>query len=107
MKAVLCTRPGTPSDLTIAELPDPISGPGEVIVRVAAAALNFFDLLIIAGSYQYKPAYPFSPGAEFAGTVESLGPGVTGLTVGDRVVGYCGWGATRERLHTPDRRAHW
>jgi len=98
MKAVLCTRPGTPDDLTIAELPDPIPGPGEAVVRVAAAALNFFDLLIIAGSYQYKPAYPFSPGAEFAGTVESLGLGVTGLAVGDRVVGYSGWGAARERL---------
>ena len=98
MKAVLCTRPGAPDDLTIAELPDPIPGPGEAIVRVAAAALNFFDLLIIAGGYQYKPAYPFSPGAEFAGTVESLGLGVTGLAVGDRVVGYSGWGAARERL---------
>ena len=98
MKAVLCTRPGAPDDLTIAELPDPIPGPGEAIVRVAAAALNFFDLLIIAGGYQYKPAYPFSPGAEFAGTVESLGLGVAGLAVGDRVVGYSGWGAARERL---------
>jgi len=98
MKAVLCTRPGNPDDLTIAELPDPIPGPGEAIVRVAAAALNFFDLLIIAGGYQYKPAYPFSPGAEFAGTVETLGLGVTGLAVGDRVVGYSGWGAARERL---------
>jgi len=98
MKAVLCTRPGAPDDLTIAELPDPIPGPGEAIVRVAAAALNFFDLLIIAGGYQYKPAYPFSPGAEFAGTVESLGLGVTGFAVGDRVVGYSGWGAARERL---------
>jgi len=98
MKAVLCTRPGNPDDLTIAELLDPIPGPGEAIVRVAAAALNFFDLLIIAGSYQYKPAYPFSPGAEFAGTVESLGLGVTGLAMGDRVVGYSGWGAARERL---------
>ena len=68
------------------------------VVRVAAAALNFFDLLIIAGKYQYKPAYPFSPAAEFAGTVESVGPGVTGFAAGDRVIGYCGWGAARERL---------
>jgi NADPH2:quinone reductase len=98
MKAVLCTRAGTPDDLTIADLPDPLAGPAEAVVRIAAAALNFFDLLIIAGKYQYKPAYPFSPSAEFAGTVESLGPGVTGLTVGDRVIGYSGWGAARERL---------
>jgi NADPH:quinone reductase len=98
MKAVLCTRPGGPEDLIVAEVPDPIPGPGEVVARIAAAALNFFDLLIIAGQYQYKPAYPFSPGAEFAGTVESLGPGVTEIAVGDRVIGYCGWGAAREKL---------
>jgi NADPH2:quinone reductase len=98
MKAVLCTHPGTPDDLTMADLPDPVAGPGEAVVRVAAAALNFFDLLIIAGKYQFKPAYPFSPGAEFAGTVESIGPDVTEVAVGDRVMGYSGWGAAREKL---------
>lgn len=98
MKAVLCTRPGTPDDLTVADLPDPVPGPGEAVVRVAAAALNFFDLLIIAGKYQFKPAYPFSPAAEFAGVVESVGPGVTDVAVGDRVMGYGGWGAAREKL---------
>jgi NADPH2:quinone reductase len=98
MKAVLCTRPGTPDDLTIADLPEPVPGPGEAVVRVAAAALNFFDLLIIAEKYQYKPEYPFSPAAEFAGVVERLGPGVADLAVGDRVAGYCVWGAARERL---------
>jgi NADPH2:quinone reductase len=98
MKALLCTRPGKPEDLTVADLPDPEAGSGEVVVRVEAAALNFFDLLIIAGKYQYKPAYPFSPGAEFAGTVESLGPGVSGFPVGDRVIGYAGWGAARQKI---------
>ncbi len=98
MKALLCTRAGTPDDLAIADLPEPVAGPGQAVVRVEAAALNFFDLLIIAGQYQYKPAYPFSPGAEFAGIVESIGAGVTGLAAGDRVIGYCGWGAAREKL---------
>jgi len=98
MKALLCTRAGTPDDLAIADLPEPVAGPGQAVVRVEAAALNFFDLLIIAGQYQYKPAYPFSPGAEFAGTVDSLGAGVTGFAAGDRVIGYCGWGAAREKL---------
>jgi NADPH2:quinone reductase len=98
MKAVLCTRPGTPDDLVVADLPDPVAGKGEAVVKVAAAALNFFDLLIIAGKYQEKPAFPFSPAAEFAGTVESLGPNGGGLSVGDRVMGYCRWGAARERL---------
>lgn len=98
MKAILCTHAGTPDDLSLADLPDPSAGPGEAVVRIAAAALNFFDLLIVAGKYQYKPAFPFSPAAEFAGTVESLGPGVTGFAVGDRVMGYSVWGAARERL---------
>jgi NADPH:quinone reductase len=98
MKALLCTRPGKPEDLTVGDLPEPEAGPGEAVVRIESAALNFFDLLIIAGKYQYKPAYPFSPGAEFAGTVESLGPDVTGFAVGDHVIGYAGWGAARQKI---------
>src|SRR6185295_17843665 len=98
MKALLCHRAGTPDDLTIGDLPDPVAGPGQAVVRIEATALNFFDLLIIAGQYQYKPEFPFSPGAEFAGRIESLGPGVTGFDVGDRVIGYSGWGAAREKL---------
>ena len=90
MKALLCTGPGKPEDLAVAEVPDPVAGPGEAVVRVEAAALNFFDLLIIAGKYQYKPAFPFSPGAEFAGTIESLGEGVGGFAAGDRVIGQLG-----------------
>jgi NADPH2:quinone reductase len=102
MKALLCHRPGTPDDLTIGELPDPVPGPGQAVVRIEATALNFFDLLIIAGQYQYKPEFPFSPGAEFAGRVESIGPslssGSPGFAAGDRVIGYSGWGAAREKL---------
>jgi NADPH2:quinone reductase len=101
MRGLLCTRAGTPDDLTVANLPDPAPGPGEAVVRVRAAALNFFDLLIIAGKYQYKPAFPFSPGAEFAGTVESLGTGASGIAVGDRVMGYTRFGAAREKLAIP------
>lgn len=101
MKALLCTRYGGPDDLTLQDLPDPAPGPGEAVVRVAAAALNFFDTLIIAGKYQYKPAFPFSPAAEFAGTVDSLGLGVTGLKAGDRVMGYTRNGAARQKLAFP------
>ncbi len=72
------------------------------MVRVAAAAFNFFDTLIIAGKYQFKPEMPFSPAAEFAGTVEKLGEGVTSVKVGDRVLGYAVYGAARERVR--DRR---
>ncbi|HWC91753.1 MAG TPA: NADPH:quinone oxidoreductase family protein [Pseudolabrys sp.] len=98
MKALLCTRYGTPDDLAFADVPDPEPGPGEAVVKVAAAALNFFDTLIIAGKYQTKPAMPFSPSAEFSGTVERVGTGVTGLKAGDRVLGYSGHGAARERI---------
>jgi NADPH2:quinone reductase len=98
MKALLCTRYGTPDDLDLADIAEPQAGPGEVVVRIKAAALNFFDTLIIAGKYQHKPAFPFSPGAEFAGQVESLGPGVTGIAPGDRVIGNIGWGAAREKV---------
>ena len=56
-------------------MPEPWPGPGEAVVRIEAAALNFFDPLIIAGKYQYKPPFPFSPAAEFAGIVESVGAG--------------------------------
>ena len=98
MKAVLCSRPGGPDDLTLSEIPEPIAGPGEAVIGVKAAALNFFDTLIIADKYQLKPPKPFSPAAEFAGVVESLGPGVTGLKIGDRVLAYAGYGAARERV---------
>jgi len=98
MKALLCTRYGGPDDLELGDIPAPQAGPGEAVVRVAAAALNFFDTLIIAGKYQFKPAPPFSPAAEFAGTVESLGPGVTSFMTGDRVLGYMTYGAARERV---------
>lgn len=74
MKALLCNRYSTPDELELANLPEPAAGPGEAVVRVRAAALNFFDILIIAGKYQHKPPFPFSPAAEFAGEVESIGP---------------------------------
>jgi len=98
MKALLCTRYGTPDDLELADIAEPKAGPGEAVVKIHAAALNFFDTLIIAGKYQFKPEPPFSPAAEFAGTVESLGAGVTSFKVGDRVLGYMTYGAARERV---------
>jgi len=98
MKAILCQRFGSPDNLVLADIADPVAGPGEVVARVAAVGLNFFDTLIIAGKYQTKPAFPFSPGGEFAGVVESIGPGVAAFTPGDRVMGYTNFNAARERL---------
>jgi NADPH2:quinone reductase len=101
MQAVLCTQFCTPDQLELTDIAEPQAGPGEAVVRVKAAALNFFDTLIIAGKYQHKPPFPFSPAAEFAGVVESIGPGVTGVAPGDRVMGNVGWGAAREAIAVP------
>jgi NADPH:quinone reductase len=98
VKAILCHRFGPPDDLVLADVPEPAAGAGEVVAKVAAVGLNFMDTLIIAGKYQAKPPFPFSPGAEFAGVVESVGAGVTAFAPGDRVMGYTNFGAARERL---------
>lgn len=98
MKAVLCKAYGPPESLVVEELPDPVAGLGEAVVRVAAVGLNFFDNLIIQNKYQVKPELPFSPGSEFAGRIESLGEGVTGLKVGDRVLGNISHGAARTQV---------
>lgn len=98
MKAVLCERHGPPEALALRELPDPVPGPGEAVVDVAAIGLNFFDTLIIRDLYQFKPPLPFSPGAEFSGHVVAVGPGVDGVAVGDRVAGYITAGAAREKV---------
>jgi NADPH:quinone reductase len=101
MKAVLCHKFCAPDELEFADLPAPVAGPGEAVVRIKAAALNFFDTLIIAGKYQHKPPFPFSPAAEFSGVVESVGQGVTEVKPGDRVMANTGWGAAREAVAVP------
>jgi NADPH2:quinone reductase len=98
MRAVLAKAFGGPETLVLEDLPEPRPGPGEVVVEVRAAALNFFDTLIIQGRYQYKPDFPFSPGAEASGIITALGEGVSGWAEGDRVIAHLGWGACRERV---------
>ncbi len=98
MRAVLCTAHGPPETLSVADIADPSAGAGEVVVDVACAALNFFDSLIIENRYQFKPELPFSPGAECAGVVSAVGPGVDAAWVGRRVAAYVGWGACRDKL---------
>jgi len=85
MRAVLCTEYGSFEDLAVSEIEDPTPGEGEVLVEVHAASLNFPDLLVIRGMYQYKPDPPFVPGAEAAGVIVALGDGVEGLMVGQKV----------------------
>src|SRR5215210_4553480 len=96
MKAVLCRSFGGPETLVLEDVPEPRPGPGEALVRVSAAALNFFDTLIIENKYQLKPPLPFSPGAEFCGVVEALGSEAKGVEIGARVIGSIGYGACRE-----------
>jgi NADPH2:quinone reductase len=74
------------NEIIFAEVPTPNPGEGEVLIRNQAAGVNFFDILQIQGKYQWKPAFPFTPGAEIAGVIEVVGPGVTGLSPGDRVL---------------------
>lgn len=104
MKALLCTRLGGPEDLAIETLLDPEPGPGEVLVRVRVAALNFFDTLIIAGRYQVKPDLPFSPGGEACGVVVALGPSTEGFSVGERVIVHVSHGTCRELIAVPTTR---
>lgn len=78
---------GDPADvLTLEDVPEPVPGPGEVGIDVAGAALNFPDVLMCRGEYQVKPPLPFTPGSEVAGTVASVGNGVTSLRPGERVI---------------------
>jgi NADPH2:quinone reductase len=96
MKAAVCTKLDGPDAIELVDLPEPTAGPGEVVVRTRAAALNFLDTLITRGKYQFKPELPFSPSAEIAGEVVALGEGVEDIAIGQRVAGYIGWGGARE-----------
>ena len=104
MKALICPSLGPAENLKVAEVDEPVAGEGEVLVEVAYAGLNFFDTLIIEGKYQVKAAPPFSPGGEFSGRVVGLGPGAGGFAVGDRVMGFCPYGAAAERIAIPASR---
>jgi NADPH:quinone reductase len=86
MKALLSRQPGLPETLVLEEIPDPVPGPGQVLIKVHAVGVNFPDLLMIQDLYQIKPPRPFSPGGELAGVVEQVGEGVTNVRLGDRVL---------------------
>ena len=87
MQAVVCTALTGLDGLALAERPDPgAPGAGEVRIRIAAAGLNYADLLVTQGKYQVKHAPPFVPGFELAGTIEAVGPQVTQVKTGDRVI---------------------
>jgi NADPH2:quinone reductase len=98
MKAALCKTLGGPASLVVETVPEPIAGPGQAVVRVEAVGLNFADTLITRGKYQWKPDLPFSPGAEIAGVVESVGGQPADLALGQRVMAYVNWGGASEKM---------
>jgi NADPH2:quinone reductase len=87
MRAVRCHAFGPVGHLALEDVPSPVAGPGQVVVTVKAAGVNFPDTLIVQGKYQIKPELPFTPGAEFAGVVKAVGEGVASVKPGDPVVG--------------------
>jgi NADPH:quinone reductase-like Zn-dependent oxidoreductase len=105
MKALLSHEPGGPEMLRLADIPDPVAGPGELLVRVRAAAINYPDVLIIEDKYQFKPTRPFAPGGEVAGEVEAVGEGVTGWKAGDRLIAVPGHGGLAEKTVIPAKMA--
>ena len=104
MRAVLCKQFGPPESLVVEDVPSPVPGPGEVVITVKAASLNFPDILIIQNKYQMKPPLPFSPGSEMAGVVKEVGEGVTTVKPGDRVMAVTGYGAFAQEVKTDARR---
>jgi NADPH2:quinone reductase len=97
---------GEPERLELAELPDPVPGPGQVTIDVVATSCNFADVLLCRGGYQLEPALPFAPGSEVAGRVRAMGDGVTGLAVGDRVLAQLGFGGYAAIALADARRVH-
>jgi len=103
MKALLCKTLGLPDTLVCEEVPDPQPGPGQVIVEMKAAGVNFPDTLVIQGKYQFRPPLPFAPGSELAGVVVQLGEGVNNVKPGDRVIAACQYGAFAEKVCVDSR----
>jgi NADPH:quinone reductase len=110
MRAAVCRAYGPPESVSVCEMPSPPVGAGQVRVRVGAAAVNFPDVLFIADQYQHSVPVPFVPGSEFAGVVAEVGPGVagasgmagvSGVAVGDRVMGTTTVGAFAEEVVVP------
>lgn len=98
MKALHSIEVGGPETLQLVDIPAPAPGPGEVLVKVAGCAINYPDQLVIRDLYQFRPVRPFAPGGEVSGTIEALGEGVEGWSVGDRVAAITIYGGLQEKL---------
>jgi NADPH2:quinone reductase len=98
MRRVVCREIGPPERLEVETVDAPEPRPGQVVVAVRGAGVNFVDALLVAGKYQIKMTAPFTPGSEIAGEIVALGGGVTGWSVGDRVSATTGVGAFAEQV---------
>ena len=105
MKAVICKKFAPVSELVWEEVADPVAGPGEIVIDVKAAGLNYPDNLIVQGLYQFQPERPFSPGHEGSGIVSSVGADVKTHSVGDNVAFFKGFGAFAEKIVVSERMA--
>ena len=105
MRALLSHEPGGPDTLRLEDVAEPNPGPGELLIRVRASAINYPDVLIIENKYQLKPPRPFAPGGEIAGEIEAVGEGVEGWSAGDRVIAVTGFGGLAEKVVIPAKSA--
>jgi NADPH2:quinone reductase len=106
VRAVVVDEFGPPGRLRLGEMPTPKLGPGEVLVAVHAAPVNYVDLLVVAGAYQVRPALPFIPGKGPAGVVAALGPDVLTLRIGDRVLAMAEEGGYAEAVAVGAAQCH-
>ena len=106
MRALVLHQHGPLENLKLETLPDPQPGPDEVLIEVHAASVNFPDLLVIAGTYQNLPPVPFVPGKDLAGTVAAIGPNVSSVEPGERVMAQIEYGAFAERAVIPPNKCH-
>ena len=102
MKAIVCNEWCKPQDLKVSEIKNPTLDDNSVRVEIYASGVNFPDVLIVQGKYQYKPPFPFSPGSEVAGIISEIGKNVKSLKVGDRVMAVTGHGAFAEEICVPE-----
>jgi NADPH2:quinone reductase len=106
MRAIVVEEFGLPEGMRVRETAKPVPGPGEVLVETYAAPVNYVDILVIGGSYQFLPKRPFIPGKGPAGIVAEIGPGVTDLRVGDRVLATAETGGYAEAVALAANQCH-
>tara|TARA_B100001250_G_scaffold77325_1_gene63390 strand:+ start:167 stop:1165 length:999 start_codon:yes stop_codon:yes gene_type:complete len=102
MKALQCVELGGPDKLEVKEVDTPSAIPGHVVIDVKSGSINFPDVLMIQGLYQFQPPLPFTPGGEAAGVISEVGEGVTNFKEGDKVFSMTGLGAFAEKTLVPE-----